>query len=78
MHYQLDQLRTRAARAEVRQSEVLQRHAELLSRTLYPEKTLQEREFAGIYFLSRHGSELLHGLYGAWQSGCLDHQVICV
>ena len=78
MHYQLDQLRTRAARAEVRQSEVLQRHAELLSRTLYPEKTLQEREFAGIYFLSRHGGELLQGLYGAWQSGCLDHQVICV
>src|SRR5712692_887725 len=76
MHYQLDQLRSRAARAELRQSEVLGRHAELLSNALYPNKTLQEREIAGIYFVARHGTELLRNLYEAVNTDCLDHQVI--
>jgi len=76
MHYQLNQLRSRAARAELRQSEILDRHAKFLSNTLYPNKTLQEREVAGIYFLARHGTSLLHELYEAIHTDCLDHQVI--
>ena len=44
MQHQLEQLRSRAARAELRQSEILGRHAELLSNALYPNKVLQERE----------------------------------
>jgi len=47
------ELRSRAARAELRQSEVLGRHAELLSNALYPIKVLQEREIGGIYFAAR-------------------------
>jgi bacillithiol biosynthesis cysteine-adding enzyme BshC len=76
MLYQLRGLRSRAARAELRHSEVLERHAELLSNTLYPNKTLQEREIGGVYFLARHGTEFLRGLYGAIQTDCLDHQII--
>jgi len=76
MRHQLESLRARAARAELRQSEILQRHAQLLSNLLYPNKTLQEREIAGIYFASRHGKELLHSLYDAIYTDCLDHQVI--
>jgi bacillithiol biosynthesis cysteine-adding enzyme BshC len=76
MQHQLDQLRARAARAELRHSEVLGRHAELLSNSLYPNRTLQEREIAGIYFISRHGVEFLRTVYDAINSGCLDHQVI--
>jgi bacillithiol biosynthesis cysteine-adding enzyme BshC len=76
IHHQLNQLRARAARAELRQSEVLGRHAELLSRALYPEKTLQEREIAGIHFIARHGSQLLGQLYDTIHPDCLDHQVI--
>ncbi len=76
MHYQLNRLRSRAARAELRHSEVLGRHAELLSNALYPNKTLQEREIAGVYFVSRHGLDLLHQLYDTIHSDCLDHQVI--
>jgi len=76
IHHQLNQLRARAARAELRQSEILGRHAELLSNTLYPEKTLQEREIAGIHFVARHGSQLLRDLYDAIHPDCLDHQVI--
>lgn len=76
IQYQIEQLRARAARAELRQTEVLNRHAELLSNALYPNKTLQEREIAGVYFLARHGLGLLHQIYDAINTECLDHQVI--
>lgn len=76
MQHQLDQLRSRAARAELRHSEILGRHADLLSNALYPNKTLQEREIAGIYFISRHGAEFLRNVYEAINPDCLDHQII--
>jgi bacillithiol biosynthesis cysteine-adding enzyme BshC len=76
MQHQLEQLRARAARAELRHSEILGRHAEFLSNALYPNKTLQEREIAGIYFVSRHGKEFLQTVYDAINPECLDHQII--
>lgn len=76
MQHQLTQLRAKAARAELRQTEVLGRHADLLCNSLYPNKTLQEREIAGIHFVARHGREFLSGLYDAIHPDCLDHQVI--
>jgi len=78
MHYQLEQLRSRAARAELRQAEVLGRHAQLLSNALYPEKTLQERVIPGVYFLSRYGEGWLRDLYECMRTDCLDHQVVTV
>jgi len=76
MLYQLTSLRSRAARAELRVSEVAERHAKLLSNALYPGKTLQEREFAGIHFLAKHGRELLDGLLEQINPECVDHQLI--
>jgi bacillithiol biosynthesis cysteine-adding enzyme BshC len=76
MLYQITNLRARAARAELRQSETIGRHAELLSTFLYPEKALQEREIGGVYFLAKHGRELLDGLLSVIHPDCLDHQVI--
>lgn len=76
MLYQIANLQSRAARAELRQSEIAGRHARVLSSTLYPEKTLQEREFAGIYFLARYGRELLGGLLSVINPECVDHQVV--
>jgi bacillithiol synthase len=76
IRHQLESLRARAARAELRQSEVLGRHAALLSNSLYPNKVLQEREIAGVYLLSRQGTELLRKLYDSIHTDCLDHQVI--
>ena len=78
MHYQLSQLRAKAARAELRQSEVIGRHAEVLGNALYPNKTLQEREIAGIYFIARHGQAFLESLYETQHTDCLDHQVIAL
>ncbi len=74
--YQLTGLRSKAARAELRHSEILGRHAEILSNGLYPNKTLQEREIAGIHFLARHGTQLLQDLYEVIHLECLDHQII--
>jgi uncharacterized protein YllA (UPF0747 family) len=76
MQHQLTQLRAKAARAELRQTEVLNRHADLLSNALYPGKALQEREIAGIYFVARHGVAFLRDVYDAIHLDCLDHQVI--
>jgi bacillithiol biosynthesis cysteine-adding enzyme BshC len=76
MQHQLTQLRSKAARAELRQTEVLSRHAEVLSNSLYPGKALQEREIAGSYFVARHGAEFLRNVYETIRPDCLDHQVI--
>ncbi len=76
MRHQLESLRSRAARAEVRQNEVITRKAQVLSNLLYPNKTLQEREISGIYFVARYGKGLLHDLYKCINADCLDHQVV--
>lgn len=76
MNYQLEQLRARAARAELRRKEILARHALQLSNSLYPRKELQEREIGGVSFLGRHGLELLERLYAATGAACPDHQII--
>ena len=77
MQHQLTQLRSKAARAELRQTEVLTRKADLLSNLLYPNKGLQEREIGGASILWRAtGPEFLRDVYEAIHPDCLDHQVI--
>jgi bacillithiol synthase len=74
--YQLDKLHGQAARAELQKQDVVRRHAEMLNQALYPEKALQERGIAGIYFVARYGRELLHQLYDSLQTDCHDHQIV--
>ena len=76
IRHQLESLQAKAARAELRQSEVFDRHAQLLSNMLYPNKALQEREIAGLYFVSRYGASLLKDMYEFIHTDCFDHQVI--
>jgi bacillithiol biosynthesis cysteine-adding enzyme BshC len=76
MNYQLDRLRQLAAAAELRRSEVIGRHAEMLSQKLYPNGELQERGIAGVYFVARHGTELLQGIYDTMRTDCQDHQIL--
>jgi bacillithiol synthase len=78
MEYQLGSLRQRAARAELRRSEEVARHAGLLSAALYPNHDLQERQIAGVCFTARYGTELLLRLYDGAQAGCPDHQLIAL
>ena len=76
MKHQLTQLEARAARAEVQRNEVVTRHADSLSSALYPNKSLQEREIAGVSFVARHGTGLLQSVYESIHTDCHDHQVI--
>jgi bacillithiol biosynthesis cysteine-adding enzyme BshC len=76
MQYQLERLYTQAARAELQKGELIGRKAELLSQTLFPEKALQERGIAGLYFVARYGTDLLHQIYDAIQPDCHDHQIL--
>ena len=76
VRYQLDRLRERAMAAELRRSEVVGRHAEALSQALYPENALQERGVAGVYFVARHGTELLRSLHDTMRTDCHDHQIL--
>ncbi|MGA3349100.1 MAG: bacillithiol biosynthesis cysteine-adding enzyme BshC [Candidatus Sulfotelmatobacter sp.] len=76
IRYQLDRLKERAMAAELRRSEVVGHHAAKLSQALYPEDALQERGIAGVYYVARHGTELLKVVYDAIRTDCLDHQVL--
>ena len=76
IHYQLDRLRERAARAQLRRSEETALHAALLSSSLFPQKEPQERVIGAMSFLGRYGTQLLLTLYDAAKTGCPDHQVV--
>jgi hypothetical protein len=76
MKYQLTQLEARAARAEVQRNEIITRHAESLSSSLYPNKALQEREIAGVGFAAKYGPVLLRDLYETIHTDCHDYQVV--
>jgi bacillithiol biosynthesis cysteine-adding enzyme BshC len=76
MLYQFHRVRAKAARAELRRSEELRRHAAQLVHALYPEDHLQERQVAGVSLLARYGPQLLLTLYDAVQSSCAGHQIV--
>jgi bacillithiol biosynthesis cysteine-adding enzyme BshC len=76
MQHQLERLYMQATRAELRQGELIGRHAETLSQSLYPDKGLQERAIGGMYFLARYGPELLGQIYGTIHTDCHDHQIL--
>jgi bacillithiol biosynthesis cysteine-adding enzyme BshC len=76
MQYQLERLYSQAARAEAQKGELVTRHSATLSQALYPDKGLQERSVAAIYFIARYGHELLQQLHDAIQTDCQDHQIL--
>ena len=76
IRYQLDELKAKAGRAELRKTEVLTRHAGILSNMLYPGKGLQEREVGALYFLAKRGPGFLGEIYEQINPDCVDHQVI--
>jgi bacillithiol synthase len=76
MTHQIDRLQARVARAEQQRNEVITRHADALSNALFPHKSLQEREVAGVSFVARYGPQLLANLYQQIHPDCHDHQVI--
>jgi hypothetical protein len=75
IHYQMDRLRGKVSRAGVARSELLARHAQALTRSLIPQKDLQERRVGGAYFLGRAGYELLPRLLSQIRTDGPGHQV---
>jgi len=76
MRYQIDRLEKRAAQAELRRAEIVTRHAAQIENSLYPRKTLQEREIAGVYFHAKYGSGLIDRLVQLAQTRCPEHKVL--
>ncbi len=76
MQYQVSRLQKRAAAAELRRTEILSRHAAQIENSLYPHKTLQEREIAGIYFYAKYGPPLIDRLIELANARCPEHKVL--
>lgn len=76
MQYQVNRLEKRAAQAELRRSEILARHATQIENALYPRKTLQEREIAGLCFYAKYGPGLIDRLIELAQARCPEHKVL--
>ncbi len=78
MRYQVGRLEKRAAQAELRKEDLLTRHAAQMENALYPKRALQEREIAGVYFLSRYGVGLIDRLIEAASARCPEHKIVRV
>lgn len=76
MLYQVNRLQRRAAAAELRRNQVIARHAAQIGNSLYPHKTLQEREISGIYFYAKYGPSLIDRLIELAQTPCPEHKVL--
>jgi bacillithiol biosynthesis cysteine-adding enzyme BshC len=76
MQHQMEKLYSQAARAAALKGELVNRHTDSLSQSLYPDKGLQERTIGGAYFLARYGRDLLNQLLDFIHSDCHDHQII--
>jgi len=76
MQYQVNRLQKRAAQAELRRTEIIARHAAQIENALYPNKTLQERQIAGLHFYAKYGPELIRRLVERAQARCPEHKVL--
>jgi bacillithiol biosynthesis cysteine-adding enzyme BshC len=76
MQYQINRLEKRAAKAELRRTEILTRHAAQIENSLYPHKELQEREIGGLYFYAQYGPGLIDQLIELAQARCPEHKVM--
>jgi uncharacterized protein YllA (UPF0747 family) len=78
MRYQVERLRSKAARAELRRNQLIEQHANELLTNLFPHHALQEREIAGVYYIARHSRELIDRLIEAARAHCPGHQLVCL
>jgi bacillithiol biosynthesis cysteine-adding enzyme BshC len=74
--HQLEGLRARFHRAQMRRDRAVLRQLERASTALYPEKGLQERHVNVTSLLARHGRYLVEWVYDAIDLSTGDHQVV--
>lgn len=74
--YQLEHLRIRFIHASAHREQTVYRQIERAFTTLYPDKSLQERELNVYYFLSRYGPAMIAELYDAAELGFSNHKLV--
>ena len=74
--HQLEGLRARFHRAQMRQDRAVLRQLERAATALYPEKGLQERQVNVTSLLARHGRYLVEWIHDAIDLSTTDHQVV--
>ena len=76
MRYQMNRLRRLAARYQLQREDSLGRHAQAISRAIYPQGILQERVHGAAYYFARYGFELAELLTGQAADPCPGHRAI--
>jgi bacillithiol biosynthesis cysteine-adding enzyme BshC len=76
MRYQMNRLRRLAANFQVQKEESIQRHAQAISRALYPGGVLQERVHGAAYYFGRYGFDLAERLAEQAMESCAGHTSI--
>ncbi len=74
--YQLNGLRTRFHRAQLKRDEATQRQIERAFASLYPNKALQERHICIISLIARHGKYAVQWIHDAMNLGTNEHQIV--
>ncbi len=74
--HQLEGLRARFHRAQMRRDRAVLRQLERASTALYPEKSLQERHVNVTSLLARHGRYLVEWIHDAIDLSTNDHQIV--
>jgi len=78
MRYQLDKVEGKAGREALRRNARAAADAASLCGLIYPERHLQERLYAILPFLAKHGLDLLEHVYEAIQLDCVDHRLMVI
>jgi bacillithiol biosynthesis cysteine-adding enzyme BshC len=76
MRYQMNRLRRLAANFQLQKEESIKRHAEAISRALYPGEVLQERLHGAAYYFARYGFDLGEELTAQAMDSCAGHTSI--
>lgn len=76
MRYQMNRLRQIAANFQLQKEESLKRHADAISRAIYPGGVLQERVHGAAYYFGRYGFQLAETLTEQALDTCPGHKEI--
>ena len=76
MLYQYNKIRGKVARAQAERTGIVERHAALLHNSLYPHRTLQERQVNFLSFVARFGRSLVPQLLERDDLLSRDHLVV--
>jgi uncharacterized protein YllA (UPF0747 family) len=74
MRYQMNRLRRLAANFQLEREASLSRHAQAITRALYPGGVLQERLHGTAYYFARYGFELAETLTEQAADSCPGHR----